>query len=525
MKQEHSIPRNFHGLKVKQWLPLWDEFSYDEEERKARPKPYFYMFSLPATILRPLSGVYRRSTETGQLRSQDLGIQRRHDPKRSGEIQRYVRYGYPWSELNSSKRDSGRFDDLRKPGWLPTAIIVNILGIDDKRGDKRISSQDLIRVHDRGDDIASFELPESFDGRYWLPDSVHPIEVIDGQHRLWAFDKLSHDENFELPVVAFHELDRSWQAYLFWTINIKPKRINPSLAFDLYPLLRTEEWLEKFEGPVIYRQTRAQEIVEALWAYPESPWFQRINMLGEPGMGQMVTQAAWIKSLTSTYIKSWEGKGVSIGGLFGSRVGSDDEVLPWSRPQQSAFLIVVWKLLKKAVKDSQGSWAESLRQAAVESREKGFQQSLFPDFDEIDPAFEGSYDTHLNTNIGTRGVLYITNDLCYVDAENLQLKNWIYSDEESGDSDQETISNVIDSLMNQPVVVFLDELSKILAEYDWRTSSFEGLSSDEKQKKAAIRGGAGYKELRVQLLNHLIESSSGEISDLASAVAKRLGYI
>jgi hypothetical protein len=49
-------------------------------------------------------------------------------------------------------------------------------------------------------------------------------------------------------LVAFHGLDLSWQAYLFWTINIKPKRINPSLAFDLYPLLRSENWLDKAEG-------------------------------------------------------------------------------------------------------------------------------------------------------------------------------------------------------------------------------------------------------------------------------------
>ncbi|MCB9133378.1 MAG: hypothetical protein H6647_20855 [Anaerolineales bacterium] len=73
-----------------------------------------------------------------------------------------------------------------------------------------------------------------------------PIEIIDGQHRLLAFEGTQHlDGNFELPVVAFFDLDITWQAYLFYMINIKPKRIDPSLAFDLYPVLRIQDWLEK----------------------------------------------------------------------------------------------------------------------------------------------------------------------------------------------------------------------------------------------------------------------------------------
>src|ERR1700722_3363273 len=140
------------------------------------------------------------------------------------------------------------------------------------------------------------------------PSRLPPFEVIDGQHRLWAFEGASKLENFELPVVAFVGLDISWQAYLFYTINIKPKKINTSLAFDLYPLLRTEDSLERFEGTAIYRETRAQEITEALWSYPKSPWHRRIDMLGEGGR-KHVTQAAWVRSLTATFVKSFEGRG------------------------------------------------------------------------------------------------------------------------------------------------------------------------------------------------------------------------
>ena len=195
--------------------------------------------------------------------SQDLGIQRGHDKGRSDEISKFVKYGYPWSNLSEAKRESGEFQDLRQPGWLPTAIVVNILTPDDVRRGRRVATSDLIEIKNSDNGAAEFLLPGSIN-KSWYPQKIHPIEVIDGQHRLWAFEDNRLQGNYELPVVAFVGLDLSWQAYLFYTINIKPKKINASLAFDLYPLLRTEEWLTKFEGHPIYRETRAQELVDLL---------------------------------------------------------------------------------------------------------------------------------------------------------------------------------------------------------------------------------------------------------------------
>src|SRR5437879_3571748 len=157
-----------------------------------------------------------------------------------------------------------------------------------------MAAEDAVVVQIKpGRDTATIKLPVAFKAK-WAP-RVRPLEVIDGQHRLWSFAESGEDKNFELPVVAFHGLDISWQAYLFWTINIKPKRINPSLAFDLYPLLRTEDWLQRFAGHAIYRETRSQELVEALWSHPQSPWQGQIDMLGERPR-QQVSQAAWVRS-------------------------------------------------------------------------------------------------------------------------------------------------------------------------------------------------------------------------------------
>ena len=111
------------------------------------------------------------------------------------------------------------------------------------------------------------------------------------------------DGHFELPVVLFYDLDISWQAYIFWSINVTPTRISPSMAYDLYPLLRTADWLEQVEGPMTYRETRAQELTEALWNHPESPWEKRIGMLGrERGK---VSQAAFVRSLTLSFVRGW----------------------------------------------------------------------------------------------------------------------------------------------------------------------------------------------------------------------------
>ena len=128
-KQESQ--NSISALKVQQWLEDWDVVAFKEQEYRRRPERYFYIFNLPAGELKALSGVYRRTK--GGAQTEDLGIQRRHDEVRSKEIREFIHFGYPWSDLSTTKRDSGKFNDLRKPGWLPTSIVVNILKPDDSR--------------------------------------------------------------------------------------------------------------------------------------------------------------------------------------------------------------------------------------------------------------------------------------------------------------------------------------------------------------------------------------------------------
>src|ERR1700688_4126141 len=176
--------RSLQALEVHQWLEDWDEGKFDPQPFCAKPPEAFYLFTLGASELRSLAGIFRRSTEGGTARSLDLGIQRRHEVERSEEIGEFVKHGFPWSSLSKQRRESGEFEDLKKPGWLPTAIVVHILTNGDTRDGKSVHPRDQIEVR-AGKAACEVLLPQSFEEATWHPENLPPIEVIDGQHRLW----------------------------------------------------------------------------------------------------------------------------------------------------------------------------------------------------------------------------------------------------------------------------------------------------------------------------------------------------
>ena len=509
MTKRRSIP----ALVTRQWMPDWNDMKWKPDEHRDEPPHHFYQFSLSAPELRALSGVHRRTQDRESVAA-DLGIQRRHEAGRSREIARFVRSGYPWSILTEAKRKSSDFHDLRQPGWLPTAIVVNIR-TPDQGLDGDLAPTDLVEVRNSPDESRTAEvlLPVGFDGSEWRPESTPPIEVIDGQHRLWAFATEDTEDDFELPVVAFHGLALSWRAYLFYTINIKPKRINPSLAFDLYPLLRTERWLEHSEPYPTYREHRAQEIVDILWAHPMSPWHHRINMLAEPGYGgRQVTQAAWVRSLSASFLKNWEGRGVRIGGLFGARSDGQGTVLPWPRLHQAALLVLAGREMRDAVHGCREPWADALRdREAEDGGGKG------------DAAFVGK-DNLLNQDQGLRALLQAVNDLLFVRASDLALRR-LFLEEGESDEDGATVTRFVEFLQRQPHLRdFLGQVARRLATYDWRSSKAPGLTDRQRELKAGFRGSGGYRDVRAHVLSHLASDSSESVSEAAREVISALGY-
>jgi hypothetical protein len=338
----------------------------------------------------------------------------------------------------------------------------------------------------------------SFRDRSWEP-SLAPLEIIDGQHRLWAFGETPEASGFQVPVVAFRNLDISWQAYLFWSINITPTRINPSLAFDLIPLLRKEEWLERFAGPAIYRQARAQEIVEVLWSHPESAWLHRINMLGEPirtaGADPQVSQAAWIRALMATFIKPWKAKAKTPGGLFGAPTGSHETVLPWSRTQQAAVVMWLWNSIRDRVRETDATWADHLRKIRAE------QQADLGLLENDDPAFVGRFSM-LATDQGVRGILAVANDLAFELADELKLSSWLAATDLSTTA-HEAVTDELNGLTKTEFGRFLEDLARTLAKFDWRSAATPGIPEQDRRRKGAYRGSGGYALLTTELLLHI----------------------
>ena len=505
--------REIPAIKVHQWLREWDHVKFDKSDHpgtRRTPPRHFYVFSMAAEELRALSGIERRSAEV-EIGHTDTGIQRRHDSDRTKEIQDYIRFGFPHAVFRPQDRTKVEYADSKMPGWLPTAIVVNIFNPDfpDVRKGRRVAEGDHVRIQDGEGVSATVILPDGFETLPWQPRELPPMEVIDGQHRLWAFDDPGEFEGYELPVVAFDGLDLTWQAYLFYTINIRPVRINASLAFDLYPLLRTENWLEHEQGPRVYRETRAQEIVRSLYTHQESPWYHHINMLGDPGR-RMVRQAAWIRSLLATYIKPTSGQRTPIGGLFGALNVDHDLALDWHGAQQVAYLIYLGRTLRDQIRTMPQDWSEATRSDGHSGQQEG-----------LDPAFYGRHSL-LNTDQGIRGFLSITNDICVTNLDGLKLREWTAETFGSPD-DENAVSAAIQSLSAHSEIHSIDELVTELAMFDWRTSSAPKLDDTQRTVKLAFRGSGGYREIRRRLLLHLADGESSA-SQSAHRALDTLGY-
>ncbi|MDP1527879.1 DGQHR domain-containing protein [Rhodoferax sp.] len=475
------------AIYCKQWLADWDSYPFPEENERRKPPAELLIFSMSAMQLRKLSGVYVRKRDGVDA----TGIQRMHEKDRSLKIAEYVRAGYPYGDLSAKQKADPTNDSLRKPGWLPTAIVINFLQVGDQRRGKSVDPGDAIEIEDVSG-VVNVVLPAGTADNTWEPKGLSPIEIIDGQHRLFAFDEASQlPDDFELPVVAFHGLDIGWQAYLFWSINVSPKKINPSHAYDLFPLLRTQDWLETVSSVHVYREARAQELTDLLYRHPSSPWKGRINMLGERKSG-WVSQAGWVQAIYNSFLSPGQ-VGRSRKGLFAANLSTTVGPLNWSRPQQVAFLIFIWQQLQIAIHKKVDGWSLQLRSLTP-------QQIDFEDGHDL--AFLGS-KTLLNQEQGVRGMCLACNDVFYRAAIELRLDDWQVDDIDAGETRSEDIDRCLTDLSQQPFSSAVSDAVIALADFDWRSSDVPDLTPEEELKKSGFRGTGGYGRMRQELLELL----------------------
>jgi DGQHR domain-containing protein len=498
-----KIYQNIPMIKMNQWLNEWDDVIYSAEELRRKPEPRAYLFSIDARVLKKLSDVHRRKPD--KPRSEDRHVQRNLNESRIEEINSYIEGGFPWSTLSMNEKLSYENQRLKMPGFLPTAIIANIIGPGEKRNNQTVNEKDLLKIDYKDKDtFATLKIPDAVFSDDWAPD-LKPIEIIDGQHRLWAFDENEPlSGNFELPVVAYYNLDRAWQAYLFYTINIKPVKINTSLGYDLYPLLRTQEWLENSkEGLLAYRETRAQEIVEALWNYPESPWFKRINMIGESG-GPTMSQAAFVRTLSNSFFKKKNG-------LYSSAL-PNNEVLPWSRTQQAAFIILLWTELAFNVKNVKSNWA-------IQLREEDRQLKIYEESKVWDLAFT-SKNSFLSRDQGVRGFSSFANDFFYIAAsyDDLQFNEFKYEEEDDKSISSENLTKAINYIKSEKEGIYslIKQFGNIASNVDWRTPSANFENEDKRNKQMRFRGSGGYSQFWKVLYEEFQKSNSEIIKKYVS---------
>lgn len=492
-----KIFKEINAVKVNQWLNDWDDIDFKAPNRK-KPDPFFLMFKIDARLLKRISDVHRRKSDTS--RSKDLDIQRAKSENRTEEIRKYIEGGFPWSTIRKEDQGSPENEKLKMPGILPTAIIANIIGPGEMRGINTIDASDLVTFKDENNYV-KIVIPEKAFEDQWEP-LVKPIEIIDGQHRLWAFDENEPiSGNYELPVIAYYNLDRTWQAYLFYTINIKPVKINTSLGYDLYPLLRTQQWLENTkDGLLAYRETRSQEIVETLWSLDISPWKSRINMLGESG-GPTISQAAFIRALTNTYFRNTRNTRIS-GGLFADILkNKNNEVINWNRSQQASFIILLWQEIETSANNCVQEWAISLRDENGSSTPFTSKNSL------------------LARDQGVRGISMFSNDFFYQVANssewNFNKFIWDENNDILDDSDK-VIKGINLFKSDSKFFHLVQTFSEHLMQFDWRTTSAVFDNEKDKLNQMRFKGGSGYSEIWKDLLQIFAASADKEISKFSN---------
>lgn len=124
-------------------------------------------------------------------------------------------------EGNQRKINETRTSEIRK--YLETA-------------DATLPNTIILSANYRENDSLVVETDERWeykDGNLIVPDdSLKICSIIDGQHRLQGFEGL--DLDMDIPCSIFIDLPPSMQAYVFSTINFNQKKVDKSLAYQLF---------------------------------------------------------------------------------------------------------------------------------------------------------------------------------------------------------------------------------------------------------------------------------------------------
>lgn len=199
-----------------------------------------YVFSMDPYLMKQLVKISDVSTG-------DENFQRPFDPKRVAEIKNYI--------LGKDKLYK-KGKDVYAKGFIPNAIVVNLPTVYkvEKQGNKT-----YIYFPD-GKDVKKYK---------------ETIEIIDGQHRLLAFDDESKTllgaQQYEMCFVALLNLSDSEKKEIFMVLNERQKTVDKNI------LLRHKKLLKLLLDD---EETR-YDVITRLNSEVDSPFCGKIIMAGE----------------------------------------------------------------------------------------------------------------------------------------------------------------------------------------------------------------------------------------------------
>ena len=209
-----------------------------------QPIGTFYLCSIPAMDLLKIVDVDRRST------TNDAGIQREKNGSRVAAIGQYC-----------SDPDA----------VFPTPIVVSV------------HNPDMLVLDESKGTIS------------YPDDHIIIGSVLDGQHRLWGINESEYRNKFNLPVVFMFGLTTEEEAYIFATINSNQTKVPVSLIYDLFEN-------SQYHSP----QKVAHYVARMMNSQPDSPFYNRLKMLGKKESGQdnaTLSQGTFAKAITELISK------------------------------------------------------------------------------------------------------------------------------------------------------------------------------------------------------------------------------
>jgi DGQHR domain-containing protein len=213
--------------------------------RLEQPGATLYVFSLPPYRLLRIAYVHRRSSKA------TYAYQRIVNPNRTEKISRFL--------------------SLQR-AFLPNAILLAF--------DEEIS------------DRVCFEPPDATVGKLTVPMKYCSSWIVDGQHRLYGFEKTDYSVEpseepaprgkFDLLVVGLKGFRTEHQAKTFVDVNDNQKRIDPTLLCDLTTLIKD------LRHPLTWPSLLVEELNR------RDPWKERIRIF-EISRAKPITLAGFAK--------------------------------------------------------------------------------------------------------------------------------------------------------------------------------------------------------------------------------------